>query len=82
MIRVNLELELPDNLAEQAREAGLLTSEALEQMLRNAMQKRAVDRFLSVADRVAEADIRELSSEEIEREIDAYRNEQRSATGT
>jgi len=82
MTRFNLELELPDKLAKQAQEAGLLTSEALEQLLRDAMQRRAGECFLSVADRVNEAEIPEMSSEEIEREIEAYRDERRSATGT
>lgn len=81
MTRLNLELELPENLAKQAKEAGLLTPESLEQLLRDAMEKRAGERLLSIADRVNEAQIPEMSSEEIEREIEAYRNE-RSATGT
>jgi hypothetical protein len=37
MSRVNVEIELPDTLAMQAKKAGLLESEALERMVREAL---------------------------------------------
>lgn len=81
MTRLNLQLELPDSLATQAKEAGLLEARAIEELLREAVRQRALARFLSVADRVAEAGIPEMSPEEIEAEIRAYREERRRAAG-
>lgn len=75
MTRLNLELELPEAFAQEAKAAGLLEPPAIERLLREAMRQRALARFLSVADRVAEAGIPEMSPEEIEAEIQAYRNE-------
>jgi hypothetical protein len=43
MTRVNLEIELPDSLAEQAREAGLLEPNAVERLVREALLRRRVD---------------------------------------
>jgi hypothetical protein len=37
MSRVNVEIELPDTLATQAKKAGLLEPEALERMVREAL---------------------------------------------
>ena len=34
MIRLDIKLDLPDNLAKQAKEAGLLEPKALQSMLR------------------------------------------------
>ena len=40
MSRVNVEIELPDTLATQAKKAGLLEPEALERMVREAKEVR------------------------------------------
>src|SRR5262249_28870388 len=37
MTRINVEIELPDTLATQAKKAGLLEPEALQRMLREAL---------------------------------------------
>ena len=50
-----VQIELSDATARAAREAGLLTSEALERLLTDAIRRRqAEDAFLAVAERVAE----------------------------
>jgi hypothetical protein len=73
-----IEIELPDPLAEAAREAGLLTSPALDRLLIEAIRRRqAADRLLSIADRVAEAGIEPMSMEEIDTEVKAVRRERR-----
>ena len=41
MTTVQLTLNLPERLAREAQAAGLLTSEALAQLLRDAMRRRA-----------------------------------------
>jgi hypothetical protein len=74
-----LKLTLPDRLAREAREAGLLTPRAIQRLLREAMRRRAAAReFLSVADRVAAAGVPPLTEEEIQAEVDAVRKARRA----
>jgi len=69
-----VEIELPDATARAAREAGLLTTEALERLLKEALRrKRAADSLLAVADRVAAAGIAPMSMDEINAEVKAAR---------
>lgn len=74
-----LELELPDQLARDARKAGLLSAKAIEDLLREAIRKRAAQEFLAVADRVAAAKIPPMSEEEIQAEVNAVRKAKRRA---
>jgi hypothetical protein len=77
-----LKVTLPDRLAREAREAGLLSPKAIQRLLREAMRRRAASReFLSVADRVAAAGIAPMSEEEIQAEIDAVRKARRRRRG-
>ena len=73
MTTLELKLTLPDGLAEEAREAGLLTSEAISELLKEAMRRRAGQALLGLADRVAAAGIEPLSLEEIQVEVMAVR---------
>lgn len=53
-----IQIDLPDATAQAARDAGLLTPEALLRLLSDALRRRqAADALLSVADRVAAAGI-------------------------
>jgi hypothetical protein len=73
-----IEIELPEATAKAARKAGLLTSEALERLLTDAMRRQqAADALLSVADRVADAGIEPMSMEEIAAEVKAVRAKRR-----
>lgn len=73
-----IQIELPDATAQAAREAGLLTPEALERLLTEALRrKQAADSLLSIADRVAAAGIEPMSMEEINAEVKAARAERR-----
>ena len=74
-----LELKLPDQLARDARKAGLLSAKAIEELLREAIRKRAAQEFLAVADRVAAATIPPMSEEEIQAEVNAVRKARRRA---
>ena len=73
-----LEIKLPDALAKEARSAGLLTPEALELMLREAMRLRAADRLRTAMQRMAKADVPPMTESEIQAEIDAVRAERRA----
>lgn len=71
-----IQMELPDAVVDAARKAGLLTPEALERLLNEAIRsRRAADSLLSIAARVAAAGIAPMSIEEINAEVKASRRE-------
>ena len=73
-----IQIELPDATARAARDAGLLTPQALERLINDALRrKQAADSLLSIADRVAAAGIPPLSMEEINAEVKAARAERK-----
>ena len=75
-----IQIELPDATAQAARDAGLLTPQALERMLNDALKrKQAADSLLSITDRVA-AGIAPMSME-INAEVKAARAERRQRAG-
>lgn len=75
------QIELPDSTAQAARAAGLLTSEALDRLLTQALQRRqAADSLLSITDRVAAAGIEPMSMQEINAEVKAARAERSQRT--
>jgi hypothetical protein len=69
-----LQIELPGSTALAAHAAGLLTPKALERMLKQALRRReAADSLLSIAGRVAAADIAPMSMQEINAQVKATR---------
>jgi hypothetical protein len=79
---MKVQIELPDATAMAAREAGLLTPEALDRLLTDAIRRRqAADALLSIADRVADAGIAPMPMDEIDAEVKAVRAEQRRRAG-
>jgi hypothetical protein len=77
-----IQIELSDATATAARKAGLLTPEALERLLTDAIRHRqAADALLAIADRVAEAGIEPMSMEEIDTEVKAARAERQRRAG-
>jgi hypothetical protein len=73
-----IQIELPDATAQAARDAGLLTPQALDRLLTDAIKRQqAADSLLSIADRVAAAGIEPMSMEEINAEVKAAREERR-----
>lgn len=73
-----IQIELPEATAQAARAAGLLTPQALDRLLTDALRRQeAADSLLSIADRVAAAGIEPLSMEEINAEVKAARAERR-----
>ena len=69
-----IQIELPEATAKAAREAGLLTPEALDRLLTEAIRRQqAADELLSIADLVAEVGIEPMSMEEIDAEVKAVR---------
>ena len=77
-----IQIELPDATANAARDAGLLTPQALERLINDALRrKQAADSLLSIADRVATAGIPPMSMEEINAEVKAARAERKQRAG-
>jgi hypothetical protein len=77
-----IQIELPDATAQAAREAGLLTPKALEQLLEEALRRRqAADSLLSIAERVAAAGVAPMSMEEINAEVKAARAARKQRAG-
>jgi len=77
-----IQIELPDATADAARDAGLLTPQALDRLLTDAIRRQQVaDSLLAVADRVAEAGIAPMTMDEIDAEVKAVRAERRQRAG-
>ena len=73
-----IQIELPDATAQAARAAGLLTPQALDRLLTDALKRQeAADSLLSIADRVAAAGIEPMSMDEINAEVKAARAQRR-----
>ena len=71
-----LQIELPDTTAQAARAAGLLTPQALDRLLNEALRRReAANSLLSIADRVAAAGVEPMSLQQINAEVKAARAE-------
>ena len=77
-----IQIELPDATAQAARDAGLLTPQALDRLLTDALARMgAADSLLSIADRVADAGIEPMPMEEINAEVKAARAERTQRAG-
>lgn len=77
-----IQIDLPDATAQAARDAGLLTPEALLRLLSDALRRRqAADALLSIADRVAAAGIPSMTMKKINVEVKATRAERHNRTG-
>jgi len=79
MTELELKLSLPDRLANQAKAAGLLTSESIERLVRQAIRKAAIQRFTEIGERLRESGGVELTPSELESELKAVRAELREA---
>ena len=79
MTTVELKLRLPDALAKDAAQMGLLVPEQLEALLRDAVRQRRLALLAEARRRIAAAGIEPMSQEEIQAEVDAHRTEARAA---
>lgn len=73
MTTLEVKLNLSDRLAREAQAAGLLTSRALAQLLRDAMRKQAAQALLDGAARAAKTGAKPMSMNEIQTEVNAVR---------
>ena len=72
-----LTIELPDELAAEARNRGLLVPEAVEAMIRERLRASAATELLEAADQLAAAEFPSLTMAEIQKEVKAVRRERR-----
>ena len=68
-----LTIDLPDSLAEEAKQAGLLTPNAMECILRETLRRRAVSDLFAAADKLASASLSPMTMDEIQAEVSAVR---------
>jgi len=73
MTTLEVKLDLPESLAKEAQQAGLLTPKAMERLLRDAMRRRAAQSLLTGAARATRAGSKPLSMREIQAEVNAVR---------
>lgn len=74
-----VEICLPDQLAQEAQRAGLLTSARLERWLRDQLRSQRVGDLFAAMDRMAAIDEPAvMSPEEVAREIATLRAERRT----
>lgn len=73
-----LTIDLPDNIAKEAQDAGLLTPEALAELITDAVRRQAGQRLLDIAQRLHSANIPPMSDEEVVAEVKAVRAERRA----
>ena len=76
-----LQITLPDQLAQEAQRAGLLSETAIENLLRTALRSERIERMTQASEQLAAQPLPPMSPEEIQAEITAYRAESRRAAG-
>ncbi len=70
-----LTIDLPDKLLKEAEQAGLLTSNAIEMILRDRLRSRAIDDLFTTADKLIAANFPTMSMEEIQKEVNIVRKQ-------
>jgi post-segregation antitoxin (ccd killing protein) len=78
MTTLELTLQLPDELVQRAQSAGLLTSEAIERLVRDAIRKEAARQLIEIGKELRTAPPA-ISEEELEAELKAVRADLREA---
>ena len=74
-----IQIDLPDQLAQEAEQAGLLSPESLEKLLRDQLKAKRFDELTAAIGRMsAEDDPEYMSLEEIAEEVRAMRAERRA----
>jgi len=75
-----IQISLPDSLALEASQTGLLNPEALERILRDELASRRINQLKAARVSIEQSPDQPLTMEEIEAEITAHRIGQRRAS--
>ena len=78
MTTLEVKLDLPDRLAREALAAGLLTPNALREMVKDAMRRRAAQTLLAGAERASAAGSKPLSMKAIQAEVNSVRRQRKA----
>lgn len=73
-----IQITLPDQLAEEAAQAGLLASERIEALLREQLRAARLARLRAVREQLAADPLPPMTAAEIQAEIDGYQVAQRA----
>jgi cytochrome P450 len=73
MTTFEVKLNLPDQVAQEAQRAGLLTEKAIERLIEEAVQREAGKKLLDAMQRLREANVPPLTEEQIAAEVKAVR---------
>jgi len=74
-----VQITLPDQLAQDAQRAGLLSQPVMEKLLREKLQMQRIDEFFVASERMAQvSEPSAMSPEEVADEIRAMREERRA----
>jgi hypothetical protein len=77
-----VQITLPDQLAQEAERAGLLSSESLEELLRKQLKARAAGELIALLDKLDATNSEDyMSPEDVAEEIRAMRAEKRASRG-
>lgn len=80
MTTLEFKLTLPDRLAKDAAQMGLLEPECQQSLLREAVRSHRVAQLAEARKRVAAAGIPPIGLDEIQAEVDRHRAERRNPT--
>lgn len=72
-----IQIQLPDDLAQDAQAAGLLTPEAIERLLRERLRRQAGDALQAMWNRMPAEELTPEIEEMINEEVQAVRAERR-----
>lgn len=78
MTTLDIKLNLPDSLAQEAGRMGLLEPDSLQALLAEAVRNRRLTQLAEARKRIAAAGVPPLTMEEINAEIEADRAERKS----
>lgn len=82
MTRLQLTLNLPDELAQRAQSAGLLTPEAIEALLREQLKRQAGEELRALWSRGPQEELTPEIEQEIVNEVRAVRGDRRQRTSS
>jgi len=73
-----IQLSLPDDLAEKAMKAGLLSAEAIQDLLREQLRRQAGETLRETWSRLPKEELTPEVEQEVGEAVRAYRAEQRA----
>ncbi len=82
MTTVEVKLNLTDPIAREAQRAGLLTGQAIERLIEEAVQREAGKALLDAMQRLRAANVPPLTEEDIAAEVQAVRAARRAGGET